>query len=105
MVGVEVHILRRAVKGVAVLGHRVQPDFIEINAVLADASFHPVLQGKVSGEQIHRRHELVVGLVFLPDGFLECRLVLLAFESHLVINLLDFLLSNKKKPTAFSVGR
>ena len=69
-------------------------------------------------EQIHGRHELVVGFVFLPDGlsreplilaplkevssrrgidgyafhqrFPECRLVLLAFESHLLINLLQF---------------
>ena len=52
-------------------------------------------------EKVHRRHELIVGLVFLPDGFLECRLVLLAFESHLVINLLDFLLSNKKSRLLF----
>ena len=69
-------------------------------------------------EQIHRRHDLIVGLVLLPDGlsreplilaplkevssrrgidgyafhqrFPECRLVLLAFESHLVITLLKF---------------
>ncbi len=41
-------------------------------------------------EQIHGRHELVVGLVLLSDGFLERGLVLLAFESHLVITLLKF---------------
>ena len=47
-------------------------------------------------EQVHRRHELVVGFVLLPDGFLECRLVLLAFESHLVINLLEKCYQTKK---------
>ena len=83
-------------------------------------------------EQVHRRHELVVGFVLLSYGlsreplmksilaplkevssrrgidgyafhqrFPECGLVLLVFESHLVINLLDFLLSNKKSRRLF----
>ena len=101
MVGVEVHILRRAVQGVAVLAHRVQPDFVKIDAALSDIAFHLVPQNLICREQVHRRHEPGVCFVLLPDGFLECGLVLLAFESHLVITLLQFLLANKKSRLSF----
>ena len=90
MVGVEVHILRRAVKGVAVFAYRVQPDFVVVDAALTDIAFHLVPQNLVCREQVHRRHEPGVFLVLLADGFFECGLVLLAFESHLVITLLKF---------------
>ena len=101
MVGVEVHILRRAVKGVAVFAHRVQPDFVVVNAALSDIAFHLVPKNLIRREQVHRRHESGVGLVLLPDGFLEGGLVLLAFKSHLVITLLKFLLANKKSRLLF----
>ena len=90
MVGIKVHILRRAVKCVAVFAHRVQPDFIKVNAALSDISLHLVPQNLIRREQIHRRHESGIGFVLLPDGFLEGGLVLLTFESHLLINLLQF---------------
>ena len=89
MVGVEVHILRRAVKGVAVFAHRIQPDFIVVDAALSDIALHLVPQNLIRREQVHRRHESGVGFVLLADGFLEGGLVLLAFESHLVITLLQ----------------
>ena len=71
MVGVEVHILRRAVKGVAVFAHRVQPDFVVVDAALSDIAFHLVPKNLIRREQVHRRHEPGVFLVFLPDCFLE----------------------------------
>ena len=97
----EVHILRRAVKCVAVFAHRVQPDFVVVDAALSDIAFHLVPQNLICREQVHRRHESGVGLVLLPDGFLECGLVLLAFESHSVITLLKFSLANKKSRLSF----
>ena len=101
MVGVEVHILRRTVKCVAVFAHRIQPDFIVIDAALSDIALHLVPQNLIRREQIHRRHEPGVFLILLPDGFLERGLVLLAFESHLVITLLKFSLANKKSRLFF----
>ena len=46
-------------------------------------------------------HESGVFLVLLADSFLERGLVLLAFESHLVITLLKFSLANKKSRLFF----
>ena len=101
MVGIEVHILRRAVKGVAVFAHRIQPDFIVIDAALSDIAFHLVPQNLIRREQIHRRHESGVCFVLLADSLLERGLVLLAFESHLVITLLKISLANKKSRLFF----
>ena len=99
MVGIEVHIFRRAVKGVAVFTHCVQPDFVVVDAALSDIALHLVSQNLIRREQVHRRHESGVGFILLSDGFLECGLVLLAFESHLVITLLQIFISKQKKPT------
>ena len=101
MVGVEVHILRRAVKGVAVFTHRVQPDFIKIDAALSDISLHFVPQNLICREQVHRRHESGVCFVLLPDGFLEGGLVLLAFESHLVNHSPKIFVSKQKSRLFF----
>ena len=46
-------------------------------------------------------HESGVFLVLLADSFLERGLVLLAFDSHLVINLLKISLANKKADCFF----
>ena len=101
MVSVEVHILRRAVKGVAVFAHCVEPDFVKVNAALSDIALHLVPQNLIRREQIHRRHESGVCFVLLADSLLERGLVLLAFESHLVITLLKISLANKKSRLSF----
>ena len=73
MVGIEVHILRRAVQGVAVFAHRVQPHFVVVDAALSDIALHLVPQNLIRREQIHRRHESGIGFVLLPDGFQRIR--------------------------------
>ena len=57
MVGIEVHIFRRAVKGVAVFTHCVQPDFVVVDAALSDIALHLVPQNLIRREQVHRQQK------------------------------------------------